>query len=134
MSGIFCDRDVCKDILRETALIMLESEERDENLAIRKPGIILVPTYMKKMIENPVVFSLEVKLVHWQDWGHSKLELVNKGLGNSFLCSATMSLTWGMKGQIILDRNQLIQESFPRWRDSMGQLKKNMPFCNHLRP
>ena len=31
MSGIFCDRDVCKDILRETALIMLESEERDEN-------------------------------------------------------------------------------------------------------
>ena len=42
MSGIFCDRDVCKDILRETALIMLESEERDENLAIRKPGIIFI--------------------------------------------------------------------------------------------
>ena len=31
MSGILCDRDVCKDILRDTALIMLESEERDEN-------------------------------------------------------------------------------------------------------
>ena len=31
MSGIICDRYICKNILRETALIMLESEERDEN-------------------------------------------------------------------------------------------------------
>ena len=39
MSGIFCDRDVCKDILRETALIMLESEERDENFGKKSLGL-----------------------------------------------------------------------------------------------
>ena len=26
------DKDICENILRETALIMLEAEERDENL------------------------------------------------------------------------------------------------------
>ena len=31
MSGIICDRDICKNILRETALIMLESDERYKN-------------------------------------------------------------------------------------------------------
>ena len=31
MSGIFCDKDICKSILHETALIMLETEERDNS-------------------------------------------------------------------------------------------------------
>ena len=31
MSRTFCDKDVCEDILRETALIMLESDEQDLN-------------------------------------------------------------------------------------------------------
>ena len=31
MSRTFRDKDVCEDILRETALIMLESDEPDEN-------------------------------------------------------------------------------------------------------
>ena len=31
MSRTFRDKDVCEDILRETALIMLESDEQDEN-------------------------------------------------------------------------------------------------------
>ena len=36
MLGFFCDRDVCKDILREKALIMFESEERDENFGYKE--------------------------------------------------------------------------------------------------
>ena len=31
MSRIFCDKDVCEDILHETALIMLESDEKYDN-------------------------------------------------------------------------------------------------------
>ena len=67
MSGIFCDKDVCKDILRETALICWNLKKEMRTWVTGKPGIILVPTYVGKMIENLVVFSLEVKLVHWQN-------------------------------------------------------------------
>ena len=45
MSGIFRVRDVCKDILRETALIMLESEERDENFG-NKEAWDYISTYL----------------------------------------------------------------------------------------
>ena len=31
MSGILNYRDICKSILRETALIMLKAEEKDKN-------------------------------------------------------------------------------------------------------
>ena len=36
MSSVVKDRDVCENILRETALIMLEAEERDKNLGNRE--------------------------------------------------------------------------------------------------
>ena len=56
MLRIFCDRDVCKDILHETALIMLESEERDENFSNKEAWKLSVLTYVGKMIENLVIF------------------------------------------------------------------------------
>ena len=45
MSRIFCDWDVCEDILFGTALIMLESEERDENFG-NKEAWDYISTYL----------------------------------------------------------------------------------------
>ena len=67
MYGIIHDRDICKSTLRETALTMLELEERDITWFTRKPGIISVPTYVRKMIANHAVIFFEVKPFHWQD-------------------------------------------------------------------
>ena len=45
MSGIICDGDICKNVLRETALIMLESEERDKNFG-NKEAWDYINTYL----------------------------------------------------------------------------------------
>ena len=45
MSGIIHDKDICKSILRETAIIMLESEEIDENFG-NKEAWDYISTYL----------------------------------------------------------------------------------------
>ena len=89
MFGSLHDKDICENILRETAIVMLESEEVDENFGNKALGITLVPTYVGKMTANPAVIFYKVNQCYWQDWDSSKLGLDNKDLGNSFLCSAT---------------------------------------------
>ena len=42
--------------LRETALIMLESEERDENFGNKEAWDYISSTYVGKMIENLLFF------------------------------------------------------------------------------
>ena len=68
MSGILKDRDILKSILRETAIIMLESEEIDENFGNKEACDSSVPTYVGKVIVNHVVISSKVNLCYWQDW------------------------------------------------------------------
>ena len=67
MSEIFCDRDVCKDILCETALIMLESEERDENFG-NKEAWDYINTYLYgEDDQRSCCFFLRGETGHWRD-------------------------------------------------------------------
>ena len=73
MSRILHDKDTCESFLRETAIIMLESEEVDKSFGNKEAWITLVPTYVGKVTANPVVISYKVNWCYWQDWDCSKL-------------------------------------------------------------
>ena len=78
MSVILNDWKICKSILRETALIILEAEERDKNLGNKEAWKISVPTYVGKIILILVIF-FEVNLSYLRNWDHSRSGLANKG-------------------------------------------------------
>ena len=89
MSGIIHEKDICKSILRKTAIIMLESEEKTRNLGIRKLGITSVPNYVGRIIVIHVNISSRVNPCYWQDWDCFKSGLDSKGLREllSLLCN-----------------------------------------------
>ena len=57
MSKYLSKRDLNESILKETALIMLEAEEPRKDFGSIEAWELSVPTYVRKMTEDPAVIS-----------------------------------------------------------------------------